>query len=292
MAVSHAGHRRRLARSLNVRLLMCVAAAGVCAGARAHPAGAQEPVVVEAVVRVDLQRGPSAVLPALAADSVLLLPVAQVFEMAEIGVDESREGRYLAAVLEPADIPIRFQTDSGRLVVGDSVVPLDSLDALWESGDLFLSVATLGRALGVVGRVDWEELAVVFGNTGGLPVVRRARRERQRAIALRPRPAPPRATPARVRETVADGAVLEWSVTSATDAPIDNSSVDLGLGAKLFGGGIEIRHQLNRVSGLTRATTRASWERAWPEQRWVRQVRAGDVSRRGGGALVSCAGSW
>ncbi len=229
---------------------LSLAALGVATPLRAQ----EDTVLVEAVFRVDIDHGPSEILLATAADSRLLLPLRRL---------------------------VRFDTENLTLTVGDSVFPLGRWDAVWRDGELFVYTGTLMRSLGVEVGVDWENLIAVVGHTDALPVARRARRERRRALLSRRAPPLLRSVTAPVADRVADGAVLEWALSGATDAPITNSTAQIGLGGKLFGGGLEVEYERLGFQGGSITRTRGSWQRAWPERRWVRQVRIGDVQTSG-----------
>ncbi len=265
------GARRRL----GVVVTSLTLALPVRVGAQADTA------LIEAVVRLDIQSGPAEVVPALAYNSTLLLPLRRFLGLAEITLAEYVQGVAATAVIEPGGVRARFVPDSGLLMLGDSTIPLHPLDAVWWDEDLFVATGLLDRTLGVATRMEWASLSAVVGQTTLLPVVQRARRERRRALLDRAVPAtlPPFAAPA--PQSFADGGVLEWSITSATHDPIDNLSLSLGAGAKVWGGSLEVRHQLQAVDGNTDGDLRASWGRAWPERQWIRQIRVGDVLSNG-----------
>lgn len=254
-----------------------LAALGVATSLRAQ----EDTVLVEAVFRVDIDRGPSEILLATAADSRLLLPLRRILDLVEVGTAEVVAGRSITAVLQPANRLVKFDTENLTLTVGDSVFPLGRWDVVWRDGELFVYTGTLMRALGVEVGVDWEALIAVVGNTDALPVARRARRERRRVLLSRRAPPLLRSVPAPVKDRVADGAVLEWALSGATDALITNSTAQIGLGAKLFGGGLAAEYERLGFSGGSITRTRGSWQRAWPERRWLRQVRIGDVQTSG-----------
>jgi hypothetical protein len=238
-------------------------------------------VLLEAVVRLSIQDGPDEVVPALAYNSTLLLPLRRYLELTEIPLVDYAQDVSATALVEPGGIEVRFVPDSGALFRGDSLLEIDPLDAVWWDSELFVATAVLDRTFGVSTRMEWASLSAVVGQTSRLPVVRRARRERRHALLDRPvRPGvPPLIAPQ--PQALADGGVLEWSLTSATRDPIDNLSLSLGAGARLWGGSVELKHQLQNVEGSATSDVRASWSRAWPEQRWLRQVRIGDVLSNG-----------
>jgi len=241
--------------------------------------GQQDTLLAEAAVQLYIQNGPSAIVAALVYDGTLLLPVHQFLEMSEIHVAAFALRDSLVVVLEPANITVRFDPDRGHILLGDSTIPVGATDAVWWDGDLFATAALIERIFGVAVRIEWMDLTVFVGRTSALPVVRRARRERQQALLRRPLAAT--ALQLHPRRTSADGAVVNWAFTGATGARADYYTLDLGLGAQLLGGSATLRPQFWRTGTESGSEFRASWERAWPEQEWIGQVRVGDVQTNG-----------
>jgi hypothetical protein len=78
-----------------------------------------------------------------------------------------------------------------------------------------------------------------------------------------------------------DGAVFDWSLTSATTDPLDESLLQLGLGAQVLGGSGVLEHDHQFTAAGADGRTSASWTRAWPTNPYVRQVRLGEVRGTG-----------
>jgi len=260
--------------------LIAVLAAG------ARPARAQQDTVLaEAAVELNILNGPAVTVPSLVYDGTMLLPVHQFFALAEIRVTAFALRDSLVAVLEPLGRLVHFNPDRGTLLLGDSVIPLQPYDALWWDGDLFARPDVLERALGVAIEINWSTLTAHVGRTTALPVVRRQRRERQRASLMRP-PGRPEGVELRPPRPAAGGAVLNWAFTGSTGARADYYTLDLGLGAQAVGGNLLLRPTFANFAGRGATEFRASWDRAWPEQRWIRQVRLGDVQSNGRRAQI------
>lgn len=277
---------RPVAASAVVRKSLRIACglAGMLAGL-ARDAGAQtDTLLAEAAVQLDIHNGPSEIVAALVYDGTMLLPVHRFLQMSEFRVTAFALGDSVSAVLEPRSIPLSIHPDRGELRLGDSVLPIGPADARWWDGDLFASAAILERVFGVAVRIEWMDLTVFVGQTAALPVVRRARRERQQALFRLPQlPEGLRLFPER---PTADGAVFNWALTGSTGARDDYYTLDLGVGAQVLGGGLSLRPQVWRIAGLTGSELRASWERAWPDNGWLRQVRVGDVQSNGRRAQI------
>jgi hypothetical protein len=271
--------------------LACVLSFGVVAPSLAQLALRNAPVIehdsagrdtayVDAVIQLNIDNGPSDVVPALEYNSTLLLPLRRFFDMAEIHVDTVALGDSAVAVLEPGHVVLRFIPGAHVLLRGADSVPYDTADVAWSDGDLFVATGLLDRLLGVRTIVEWENLSAMVGRSAGLPVVQRTRRERRHQLLYRPAP-PGQVLDVPLRQRVVDGAVFTWSATAATSGPTNQLSVNLGFGTGLLGGSAELRPQLWSDHGASSAQLQASWTRAWSESHWIRQARLGDVPTSG-----------
>ena len=237
--------------------------------------------LVQAVVEIDIDGGPTQVVPAVSYNSTMLVPFRTFLEMSEIPLTDFSPDSSAAAVIQPGNTVVRIRPDSGYFTRADSVFALDALEAVWWDGELYLATDLLDRVFGVATHMEWSTLTMLVGQTSALPIIRRLRRERRHRMLDRPDPILPSAFQVRPRESLADGAVLEWSITSPTDGTANNLTVTTGVGAKLYGGSLELRHRLRNTTASVDSDTRLSWARAWPQRKWVRQVRVGDVRSNG-----------
>lgn len=235
---------------------------------------------VEAVVRIDIENGPSSVVSALANNTRLLLPLRTFFELAEIRMESFVLRDSAVAVLEPGGVRLRFRPSARLVARGLDTVPYDTMDVVWWDGDLFVETALLDRLLGVTTSVEWSDLSAMIGRSNGLPVIQRGRRERRRLMLRRERPAID-ALNVPLRARAIDGAVVTWSLTAATGGPTDQVALDLGMGAGVLGGSAEIRPQFWSNHGESGTELRVSWTRAFNDSRWIRQAGLGDVQSNG-----------
>ena len=284
--------RRQAARlaALSAAALLCVCPARAAAQA-APPAEpptrgadvAQDTNYVEAIVRLDIENGPSLVVSALAFGSKLLLPLRAFLDAAEVRVEAFVLRDSVVAILEPGHVPLRFRPSARELTRGPERLAYDSTDVVWFDGDLFVATGVLDRALGLTSGVEWSDLSVMVGQAGGLPVIQRERRERRRQMLAAGAAGPPLPGTWEIplRERTVDGAVMSWSLTAATGGPTNQFALALGFGAALLGGSAELRPQLSSGRGASAAELRGSWSRSWPAGRWLRQARVGDVQSSG-----------
>jgi hypothetical protein len=249
----------------------------------AGPAVAQQPEeLVELLIDVRVQNGPTVVIPALGGDTALYLPALGVLRITEVLVTQVLPGHRLAGVLLPSSRAFLFDTDTARLTVGDSVFPLPPSVAFWTRNDLYLLPGLLEKALDVRIVATQSELLANVLSTDHLPVVRRLTRERRRNRLEAERAAAADGGQFfRPRRSPMDGAVLDWSLTSETTDPLDNSLLRLGLGAQLLGGSGVLEHDEQFTEPGAEGRTTGSWIRAWPTNPYVRQVRLGEVQGTG-----------
>lgn len=246
----------------------------------AAAAAAQEAGPAEILVEMRLRDGPREVVFALARDSLILAPLGRFLDLAGIAVGEVVAGQRVAGRIEPSGVPFAFDlaTGTARGLTGE--ISLAPGHVVWREPELYVATGVLGAVFGVEFRMDWASLALLVEETGHLPVVQRAVRARRRAVVFAEHERPPPVT-VPVQRPFADGAVLDWSVQSATTDPLTSSIVQAGLGAQVLGGSLIAEHsaQLTPAEDVHRTT--ASWVRAWPGQPWLRQLRLGDVATEG-----------
>ncbi len=267
-----------MARARVLALLLGAAAAP--AAAQNQQGSWQDTTYLDAVIRLDIENGPSAVIPALTYGSTLLLPLRQYLQMVEVRVAAFALRDSAVAVVEPGRVPVRFRPAERMLTRGGESVPYDTLDIVWWDGDLFVATGVLDRLLGTSSLVDWTSLAAMVGRSSALPVVLRARRERRRQLMGGERPAPDVLDLA-LRQRAVDGAVMSWSLTAASRGPTNQFALDLGFGAGLFGGSAELRPVYWSTYGASGSELRWSWSRTSTGTSGIRQVRVGDVHSNG-----------
>ena len=79
---------------------------------------AQDTGFVEAVVRLDIEGGPSQVVAALAYGAKLLLPLRLLLEATEVGIAAFVLRDSAVAILEPGHVPLRFRPSARELTRG------------------------------------------------------------------------------------------------------------------------------------------------------------------------------
>ena len=242
-------------------------------------AAQQDTGFVELLVDVRIDRGPSAIMLALARDTTVLVTAGPLLALAEIAVTASGPAR-LTAAIEPTGPAFRLDADSGLIVVNRERRAVPAGHLVTRDGELYVSTDVLAAVLNVHLSASLAELTVQVRNAAHLPAVRRLERARRRARLAADRAPPPALVLAPERPLV-DGAVFDWGITSLTEDPLDASSLRLGLGAQILGGSAVVEHVERRTSTGAERETRGSWIRAWHTTPWVRQLRLGDVQGTG-----------
>ena len=247
----------------------------------------------DAIVRVVVENGPQVTLMALGRDTMLLLPVRQLFALLEVALTDDVADKRLIGLVDPDRPPVGFDTERGLLLGGRTPVAYPKEAVTWQQGELYASATLLAEALRVKVDIEQSTLTVTFLSVRDLPVVRRLERQRQRAAQLRSGAVMPAGIPLVDHPARFDGLQMDWSFLSPLDNPASLSSARITLGAQLMGGGLELQQQQLGTESFVRGQTTWSWTRAWQDQTWVRQVGVGTVvvpgrrSRQLDGALIT-----
>ena len=141
----------------------------------------------------------------------------------------------------------------------------------------FLSTDSLSVVLHAVVSVDWDDLTVMIGDDGTLPVSRRVAREQRRRLfnatvaTSTTSSAPTFATP-----TLPHNLFVDYDV--ATSTSVAQSRARLSVGTNILGGALDLESSVPIRRPLVRPTI--SWERDWPESSRLRHLRIGSIPLR------------
>jgi hypothetical protein len=233
---------------------------------------AGEPVLVE----LRIGRIAQSTVQGFRVRTEVLLPLSQFLQLVEIRHRLSPEGR-LDAAMDPGNRRIVIDVRRDTMQFGDRRVRIEPEFRHFEGGELYVGAERLGDLLGVRFTVDWAELTVTVIDPGDLPIARRLRREAAREAYLR-RVEGPRADVTFGRELPRwDGVVVDYSLFSPSVDPIRGSAYTLGLGADVVGGSLELLGQNVGPASDGHVRVDASWTGVWRDNRWVKQLRLGDV---------------
>src|SRR6267378_1012558 len=235
-----------------------------------------EPVVI------DLRVGRISVttVQAYRVRSEVLLPLSQFFQLVEIRHRLTPDGR-LEATVDPGNFRIVIDPRSDSMQYGDRRVRIEREFIRFESPELYVGSARLGDLFGVMFAVDWSDLTATVIDPSSLPIARRLRREAAREAYLR-RPDGMRADlTLGLQRPSWDGVVVDYSLYSPSSDPLAGSTYGFGLGADVGGGSLEMLAQSVGPAEQGRLHVDASWTGVWRENRWVKQLRLGDVASTG-----------
>src|SRR5712664_2429995 len=255
---------------------MLALVAALSLGAVFGPDTVPEPVVIE--LRIGRITGTT--VQAYRVRSEVLLPLSQFFQLVEIRHRLTPDGR-LEATVDPGNRRIVIDPRGDSMQYGDRRVRIEREFIRFESPELYVGSERLGDLLGVMFAVDWSDLTATVVDPSSLPIARRLRREAAREAYLR-RPDAMRADVTfGLQRPSWDGVVVDYSLFSPSTDPVAGSTYGFGLGADVGGGSLEILAQSVGRAELGRLHVDASWTGVWRENRWVKQLRLGDVASTG-----------
>ena len=235
-----------------------------------------EPVVIE----LRIGRITGATVPAYRVRSEVLLPLSQFFRLVEIRHRLTPDGR-LDATVDPGNLRIVIDPRSDSMQYGDRRVRIEREFIHFDAPELYVGSERLGDLLGVTFAVDWSDLTATVIDPSSLPIVRRLRREAAREAYLR-RPDGMRADlTLGLQRPSWDGIVVDYSLFSPSNDPLAGSTYGFGLGADVGGGSLEMLAQSVGPAEQGQLHVDASWTGVWRENRWVKQLRLGDVASTG-----------
>src|SRR3989475_1734764 len=237
---------------------------------------APEPVVID--LRIGRITGTT--VQAYRVRSEVLLPLSQFFQLAEIRHRLTPDGR-LEATVDPGNRRIVIDIRRDTMQYGDHRVRIEREFIRFESSELYVGSERLGDLLGLMFSVDWSELTATVVDPSSLPIARRLQREAAREAYLRrPDGMRPDVTLGLERPSW-DGVVVDYSLFSPSNDPIAGSTYGVGLGADVGGGSLEMLAQSVGPAEAGRVHVDASWNGVWRDDRWVKQLRLGDVPSTG-----------
>src|SRR6266581_3683707 len=232
------------------------------------------------VIELRIGRVTGTTVQAYRVRSEVLLPLSQFFQLVEIRHRLTPDGR-LEATVDPGNRRIVIDPRSDSMQYGDRRVRIEREFIRFESAELYVGSERLGDLLGLMFVVDWSDLTATVVDPSGLPIARRLRREAARDAYLR-RPEGMRAdVTLGLQRPSWDGVVVDYSLFSPSTDPLAGSTYGFGLGADVGGGSLEMLAQSVGPAERGQLHVDASWTGVWRENRWVKQLRFGDVASTG-----------
>jgi hypothetical protein len=203
-----------------------------------------------------------------------LVPLGAFFDLAEIRVGPSSDSVFEAR-LEPGGERFRLAVGRDSGSVGGRGFAVEGRQLLVRDGEWYLASGRLGTMLALTFDVNWPDLTVTVLNPDSLPVARRMRRDRMRALLAERLGAHPDTLLGPPR-TKWDGLVFDYNVAfPISGALVGGSSYQFSMGGQVAGGGLEIGvRSLGTLDDGT-AELAATWKGVWVDNRYVKQVTLG-----------------
>src|SRR6267142_1507536 len=212
--------------------------------------------------------------------SEVLLPLSQFFQLVEIRHRLTPDGR-LEATVDPGNRRIIIDPRSDSMEYGDHRVHIEREFIRFEPPELYVGSERLGDLLGIMFAVDWSDLTATVVDPSSLPIARRLRREAAREAYLRRSDGLRPDLTFGLQRPAWDGVVIDYSLFAPSSNPLAGSTYGFGLGADVGGGSLEMLGQSVGPAERGRVHLDASWTGVWRENRWVKQLRLGDVASTG-----------
>ena len=240
------------------------------------PAVVPDTLLEPYLVSLQLGRITSRTVPAFRAADAALVPLHQLFDLAEIRVEPLADGG-LTAVLQPGNVRLSIRPRERELVLDGDTRKVFPQELVVRDGEVFLSTVVLTRILAVQWDINWRDLTVTIVEPNALPVARRIAREGLAAARLTPQGAvrrPELLYP--LERPYTDGMVLDYSVLAPSNDALGGGAYQVGAGVDLLGGSLQALVQSEGEIRDGRTRMDASWNGVWRHSRWLTQLRLGD----------------
>jgi hypothetical protein len=240
------------------------------------PAAAPDTLLEPYLVSLQLGRITSRTVPAFRAAEAALVPLYQLFDLAEIRVAPLPDGG-LTAVLQPGNVRLAIRPRERELVLDGDTRTVFPQELVVRDGEVFLSTAVLTRILAVQWDINWRDLTVTIVEPNALPVARRIAREGLAAARLTPQGAvrPPELLYP-LERPYTDGMVVDYSLLAPSNDALGGGAYQVGAGVDLLGGSLQALIQSEGEIRDGRTRMDASWNGVWRHSRWLTQLRLGD----------------
>lgn len=242
----------------------------------ARPAAAVQNTPLEPVlIELHLGRIAARTVPAYRMGAVALIPILQLFELAEIRT-QPVEGDGLIAILQPGNVRLLVRPRERRLEVGRTGQDLSGDEVVVRDGEIYLSTVVLAKVMNADWEVRWDELAVTLVDPSALPLARRLVRESMAAARLAPGAERHADRFYPVERRSWGGAVMDYSVLAPSRNLLDEGAYTIGMGLDVLGGSFAANVQSEGSPRSGRVRSDVSWTGVWRDSRLLTVARAGD----------------
>jgi hypothetical protein len=240
------------------------------------PAEVPDTLLEPYLVSLQLGRITSRTVQAFRSGNAALVPLYQLFDLAEIRVEPLADGG-LTALLQPGNVRLAVRPRERELALDGDRRKVFPQELVVRDGEVFLSTVVLTRILAVQWDVNWRDLTVTIVEPNALPVARRIAREGLAAARLTPPGAvrrPELLYP--LERPYTDGMVLDYSILAPSNDALGGGAYQVGAGVDMLGGSLQALVQSEGEIRDGRTRMDASWNGVWRQSRWLTQLRLGD----------------
>lgn len=201
------------------------------------------------------------------------LPVAELAAALELEIVRRSSTRVELRRWPSRDVLV-FDLDSAMVRTGEIPLRITAGALRLTEGELAADVVTLQSVLRTVFEVSWSDLVISLPLIDSLPLGRRIARERSHARLMAQRRGDTESRVAPLARPIADGAVVDYSLTVPLTGAQRNVGWSTAVGLDVLGGSLEA--STGAIAGGTRLPTLASWTGVWRDGRKLTQLRLGD----------------
>ncbi len=201
------------------------------------------------------------------------LPVAELAAALELEIVLRSSTRVELRRWPSRDVLV-FDLDSAMVRTGERPLRITAGALRLTDGELAADVVTLQSMLRTVFEVSWSDLVISLPLIDSLPLGRRIARDQSHARLLAQRRGGTESLVAPLARPIADGAVVDYSLTVPLTGAQRNLGWSTAVGLDVLGGSLEV--STGAVAGGTRLPTLASWTGVWRDGRKLTQLRLGD----------------
>ncbi len=232
----------------------------------------------EIVVRLSLAGVGEMDIIALQRDTVLYIPVLELFAFLQINAEPSVDGTRISGFFINPDTRYIIDPNSAMLNVGMARYTLSEDNALILYSDIFLATELYQRAFGITLDFDPVHLLVRIRSSLIFPVQAALNRVRSRSMISEVQLPPADLTLGRDRRLLSGG-TLDWQLGAVRNSIAGNSgSVVARAGAELLGGDISGTFNANSETRVDWNRMPWRWRYTADEGPWFRQAIVGWLS--------------
>jgi hypothetical protein len=265
--------------------LACLALGALLAGPAAGSLEAQDPApppalapadpLDELLVELRIGRLMAATVFALSDGAEILVPVGALLRLGEVEHAVDADGR-VRAVFYPGARVVTIDPVAGLASVDGAPWPLPEGAIARSGGSTYAATSVLEALLGLSIRTDPTQLTVTVRDPEALPVGQRLEREARWRNLIGGRDGGSSAELLDLERSRFGGAVVDWRLSSTMNDPSESTAYAVGLGARVFEGGVQVSARSVGPASQGRHRIDATYQRVFHDTGWLTQMRLAD----------------